>query len=204
MVSRIVDELDNKVYSVMSEKEYRKEVSRLSAMANKRIQRLEQNDLTDAPAYKKFMSQGGGKFGVRGKTWNEVQQEMKRVTGFVNSSTSTIRGVNTTLKEMASNTGIKYDNLKDLQSKAAKFFDLSSKVEQYLRNVEDMGSAIGYQQIWEAINTYTDGAKETLLEGEADLDKMTEYIGDLLRNAPQGKFDTNELDIIDDDWVLLR
>ena len=40
------------------EKELRKQVSRLASMANKRIQRLEQSELTDTPAYKSWEENG--------------------------------------------------------------------------------------------------------------------------------------------------
>ncbi|WP_457816372.1 hypothetical protein, partial [Staphylococcus aureus] len=127
---------------------YRKEASRLVSLANKRVQRLELNGLTDSPAYKAYIA-SGGKFGVRGKSHNELQQEVARLNRFINSTTSTIKGVNKTLKEMADNTGITYRDLKELRAKSSKFFELANKVEQYLRTVDDMASAIGYQKIWE-------------------------------------------------------
>lgn len=154
---------------------YRRHASRLASKANKRIKRLEKNDLTDSPAYKTYI-EGKGRFGVAGKTYNELQAEVSRLNGFINSNTSTIRGINSTLKEMAKNTGIKYRNLKELRKKSSKFFELSSKVEQYLRTVEDMASAIGYQKIWEAINQYTKDAKIDLSSGEADVDSMIESV----------------------------
>ena len=151
-------------------KEFRREASRLAAIANKRIERLEKNNLTSTPAYKRYVE--GGRFGVKGKDYNQVQKELSRLKAFLASETSTIRGANKTLKEMAKNTGIQYSNLKELRDKAPKFFELASKVEQYLRNVEDMASAIGYQKIWEAINQYTDSAKVDLAQADTDIDGM--------------------------------
>ena len=151
---------------------YRKEASRLVSMANKRVQRLEKNDFTDSPAYKAYL-ETGGKFGVKGKTHNELQKEVSRLNKFLNATTSTIKGVNTTLKEMAENTGISYENMKDLRSKASKFFELANKVEQYLRTVDDIASAIGYQKIWDAINTYVD-------KGDIDIDNADNNIDDMV------------------------
>ena len=131
----------------------KKEANRLTSMANKRVRRLEANNLTDAPAYQQYIA-SGGKFSVRGKDYNQLQQEISRLQAFLSSQTSTVRGYNNVLKEMANNTGIKYKNLADLKQKSTAFFELHSKVEQYLRQVEDMGSAIGYQKIWETINQY--------------------------------------------------
>ena len=151
-------------------KEFRREASRLASIANKRVERLEKNNLTSTPAYQRYIE--GGRFGVKGKDYNQVQKELSRLKSFLGSETSTIRGANKILKDMAKNTGIQYSNLTELRDKAPKFFELASKVEQYLRNVEDMASAIGYQKIWEAINQYTDSAKIDLAQADTDIDGM--------------------------------
>lgn len=152
--------------------EYRKEASRLAAMANKRVARLEANNLQDAPAYKGYLESGGGKFSVKGKTHNELQREVSRMQKFIVAKTSTVTGVNTYLKGIAANTGIKYTNMKDLKAKAATFFTLSNKVEEYLRTVEDMASAIGYQRIWEAVNEYVQTARIDMADANLSIDDM--------------------------------
>ena len=166
-------------------KEVKAEMSRLASVANKRLQRLENAGLENSPAYKKWIEDGAVKFGVKGKTHNQLQSELSRLKTFINAETSTIRGVNSVLKEMASNTGIKYKNLTDLRAKANKFFELSSKVEQYLRNVDDIASAIGYQKIWEAVNKYTKDANIDLSSGKADLDSMVASISAALAEYEQ-------------------
>lgn len=152
--------------------DYRKEASRLAAMANKRVARLEANNLQDAPAYKGYLESGGGKFSVKGKTHNELQREVSRMQKFIVAKTSTVTGVNTYLKGIATNTGIKYTNMKDLKAKAATFFTLSNKVEEYLRTVEDMASAIGYQRIWEAVNEYVQTARIDMADANLSIDDM--------------------------------
>lgn len=174
----------------------RREASALASKANKRIERLERNNLKDSPAYQKYIA-GGGRFGVKGKDYNQVQQELSRLRGFINSKSSTIRGINSAAKEMAANTGIKYSNLKDLRKKSAKFFELASKSEQYLRTVDDMGSAIGYQKIWEAINEYVKDSNMTLDSGEADIDSMVKAVTDALK-----AYDT-KISLGRDGWVIL-
>lgn len=180
-------------------RKFRSEASRKAAIANKRIERLERNGLKDSPAYQKYVVEGGGKFGVKGKTFNEVQREMARLNNFINSKTSTIRGINSTLKELAVNTGIKYGNLTELRAKSAKFFELASKVEQYLRNVDDMASAIGYQKIWEAINQYTRQAKIDLSSSEVDIDSMIESVTNALK-----EYDTPIKAPGGGNWFLLK
>lgn len=180
-IARINKEVPEKVERIRL---YRAEASKLASMANKRIQRLESNGLTDSPAYKSYI-ETGGKFGVRGKDHNQLQAEVARLRKFIEAETSTVKGVTNTLKEMASNTGIKYDNLKDLRSKASKFFELSSKVEQYLRTVEDMASAVGYQKIWEAINQYVKNEQIDLSSAEGDIDGMVRAVTDALKEYEQ-------------------
>lgn len=158
----------------------RQEASRLASKANKRVERLEKNGLKDSPAYKGYLASGGGRFGVRGKTHNEVQAELARLRKFIDANTSTVRGVNKYLTEIAANTGVKYKDLKDLRSKAPKFFQLAEKVEQYLRTVEDMASAIGYEKIWESINVYVEQNKIDLSDGETDIDLMVKRVSDAI------------------------
>ena len=180
-IERINREVPEKVDRIRM---YRAQASGLVSLANKRIKRLESNGLTDSPAYKKYI-ETGGKFGVRGKDHNQLQAEVARLRKFIESETSTVRGVTNTLKEMASNTGIKYENLKDLRSKASKFFELSSKVEQYLRTVDDMASAIGYQKIWEAINQYVKTEGVDLSSTEGDIDGMVKAVTDAIKEYDQ-------------------
>ena len=180
-IARINKEVPEKVDRIRM---YRAQASRLASLANKRVARLESNGLTDSPAYKAYI-ETGGKFGVRGKDHNQLQSEVARLKKFIESTSSTVKGVTNTLKEMASNTGIKYENLKDLRSKAAKFFELSSKVEQYLRTVDDMASAIGYQKIWEAINQYVKSGEIDLSSSDGDIDGMVKAVTDAIKEYDQ-------------------
>lgn len=180
-IARINKEVPEKVDRIRM---YRAEASKLVSLANKRIKRLESNDLTDSPAYKAYIEKGG-KFGVRGKDHNQLQAEVARLRKFIEAETSTVKGVTNTLREMASNTGIKYDNIKDLRSKASKFFELSSKVEQYLRTVDDMASAIGYQKIWEAINQYVKTEGVDLSNAGGDIDGMVKAVTDAIKEYEQ-------------------
>ena len=161
-------------------KAYRIEASRLASMANKRIKRLEERDIKASPAYDRWVRDGSIKFGVKGKDYNELQKEVARMNRFLNAATSTIRGTSRVLKDMAANTNIKYDNMKQLFELAPKFFDLSDKVEEYLRVTEDAASAIGYQEIWTAINEYIQTAKIDLTSAETHISSMVEAVGKAL------------------------
>lgn len=123
----------------------KREVSRLASMANKRLVRLENNGFEDSPAYKQWIESGGEKFSVRGKDYNALQKELARVRQFVNAKTSTIRGAQSVLKAIAANTGANFKG-KELWAQASNFFRVASMIEQYIRNTENVASAIGYQK----------------------------------------------------------
>ena len=139
------------------------EVQRKASMANKRLARLERNNLTDLPAYRSWLEYGGGvRFSVAGKDYNELQAELARVNHFLNSKTSLVREANKYLKDIAKMTGVKYDKVSELPNKLSSFFKLASKVEQYLRLTEQSASAIGYHKIWEVINQYVETEEKEL------------------------------------------
>ena len=177
---------------VLNETEFRKAVTKIVSVANKRIKRLEKSNLKDSPAYQKWLNEGGVKFSVKGKTHNQLQREVSRLKKFMESETSTVKGLNNTLKNMAKATGVKYKNLRDLQSKAKNFFTLASKVEQYLRTVNDIASAIGYQKIWTAINQYVQREQIDLADAEGDIEGLTKTVSELLADYDSGKLVTEE------------
>lgn len=163
------------------EKELRKQVSRLASMANKRIQRLEQSELTDTPAYKSWEENGAHKFSVRGKTYQEVQAEYWRVKKFIENKTSTVTGAKQVLYDMASATGIEYTDIADLQAKASSFFSIASKVKQYLQSVGDSAIALDYQKIWEQINLYIKEENVELAGAEGDLQAIDDIVSRMLQ-----------------------
>lgn len=134
-------------------RELKKETSRMASMANKRIKRLENNELTELPAYKSWQENGSIRFSVKGKDYNELQAEFWRLKNFLDNKTSLVRQANKFLKEMAENTGIKYNGLADLKSKTKQFFDLANKIKEYYKASEQSAMALDYQKIWEQINT---------------------------------------------------
>ena len=166
------------------------EVSKKASMANKRLVRLENNGLTETPAYKTWINYNGGvKFSVKGKDYNQLQHELARLNQFIDSTTSTVRGANKVLKEMAANTGIKYGSIKELQAKSKQFFDLADKIKEYLKQTEHSAFAIGYKKIWEAINTYVEGEKIALGSADIDIEELTLKISEMTsyEKVEQGK-----------------
>lgn len=134
-------------------KELRAEVSRMASMANKRLNRLENNNLTMLPAYQAWEQNGSIRFSVKGKDYNQLQAEFWRLKNFLDDRTSTVREANAFLREMAENTGIKYNGLEDLKNKSARFFELAEKIREYNQAIGQAAQALDYQKIWQQINT---------------------------------------------------
>ena len=191
-------------------KQLKLEANKLVSMANKRLRRLEKNDLTNTPAYQAYIKNGGKYFSVKGKDYNQLQSELSRLRKFIDSQTSTVTGVNNYLKEMAENTGIKYKNLSELRKKADSFFELSSKIEQYLRQVHDIASAIGYQKIWESINVYVKDNKLDLSQSNLDIDGMVKVISDAIQEYDTGVtsdmwyYGSEYSDIFEEDYMTIE
>lgn len=153
-------------------KAFREEARRKVSLANKRIRRLEEQGLTDSPAYQALVKSGNIRFSVKGKDYNETQALVSEMDRFIAAKTSTVRGIVNHTKSLAKITNFKYDNVKQLKASLNVFFRLHSAIEQYLRTVHDMASAIGYQKIWESINTYVEQNKIDLSEGEQAIEEM--------------------------------
>lgn len=182
-------------------KELKAEVSKKASMANKRIKRLENKGMTNNPAYRNWEQYNNGqKFSVKGKNYNQLQQELSRVNSFIGAKTSTIRGTNKVLKEIASNTGIKYKKIGELYEKSAKFFELASKVGQYMKNVNMSGQAMGYQKLWQTINEYTESKGIDLSGDNVDVDQFIKEISDLTSKS----YEDENLNNIPDDFDVFN
>ena len=189
---------------IASEKylELKKEVSRMASMANKRLKRLERNELTELPAYKSWVEGGGIKFSVAGKDYNQLQSEFWRLQRFLDNKTSLVRQANKHLREMAENTGIKYNGLADLKTKASEFFKLADKIKEYYKMSKLNALALDYQKIWEQINvqikqgiidlTGVESTEETLQRFIQEIDRVSQ-----VENNQEGfKEDSKDWDFI--------
>lgn len=172
----------------------RKEIRRLVSMANKRINRLKKSGLEDSPALTRFVPDRG-KFSIKGLKGNELRTEVAALRKFLQAQTSTIRGYDRVLKGVAKSTGIKFNRVRDIRTSSSRFFELASKTEQYLRNVEGTASAIGYQAIWEAINVYNKKGGDFLMDVEVDVEGLIKQIVEQVDIMNKGKKQTEEAEL---------
>ena len=188
-------------------KKYRAEVSRKAAIANKRLARLEKSDMTSSPAYQKWLSDGGQKFSVRGKSYNEVQSELARINSYLDSATSSITGAKKVVKEMMKNTGFrepKFTDFKEIQKESKRFFEIASQIEQYMRTVEDRASSLGYQKIWEAINRYVREVDSQILSSTSDIEDVSKRVIQSLKVYEEEEYGKVDLgDVQFEQWSRL-
>lgn len=159
------------------ERKYRQEASRKVSMANKRLKRLEEQNLTMSPAYKKFIDEGGQKFGIRGKSKEEVKMEVARLNQFLKMTTSTVKGTKQYMTNIASEVGIKqWGSFQSLNAQLKGFFDVSEKVREYLKNVKEISVSIDYKKIWELVSEYAETVGKDFNSLNEDIVEIAENI----------------------------
>lgn len=168
-------------------KKLKKEVLRMASLANKRIARLERNELTDLPAYQSWVEGGSIKFSVAGKDYKELQREFWRLKNFIDNKTSTVRGAMSVLRDIAKNTGIKVNSVKELKKRTTKFFEIASKIEQYYKSIGESAISLDYQKIWEQINQEVEKGKIALDETMSTDEILNRIISELNLVAPVEK-----------------
>ena len=167
---------DNNVFT-QQEKKYRQEASRKVSMANKRLKRMEEQNLTMSPAYKKWVDEGGQKFGIKGKSTQEVRAEVARLNKFLNQTTSTVRGTKKYLTNVAEQVGItNYNSFQSLNSQLKDFFEVSDRVREYLKNSKEVSVSIGYKKIWEQVNEFAETVGKEFNELNKDIVEIAKSI----------------------------
>lgn len=165
------------------QKALRAQVSHLASMANKRLDRLEKNELTSSPAYQKWEQNGSHRFSVSGKNYSEVQSEYWRVKDFLEMRTSSVTGTKAVLQEIATNIGwgkIDFDNIALTQAQLSNFFAIANTVSQYLESVDESAAALDYQEIWDTINAAYQRGKIDFNNAELDAEQMQGIVSEML------------------------
>lgn len=169
----------------MTNKELNKELNRLNSLANKRIKRLKEKGIK-SPALRNMPD----KFTNRGKTRAEKIRDYHKVHKFVNSETSTLRGVKKTYKNILNNTGLEdvilektSIDVKSVDSSQIidltnEFFSLASMVDDYLKS---KGDFISYDKVWD----YVKEEMKLSTSDEIDLDGMNrdEILHNIIRKV---------------------
>ena len=183
------------------QKALRAQVSQLAGIANKRLDRLEKNELTSSPAYQKWEQNGSHRFSVSGKSYSEVQSEYWRVKDFLEMRTSSVTGTKAVLQEIATNIGwgkIDFDNIALTQEQLSNFFAIANTVSQYLESVDESAAALDYQEIWNTINAAYQQGKIDFNSAELDAEQMQGIVSEMMvLEGTQGMLEMFD-DVIDE------
>ena len=167
------------------ERKLRREASRQASMANKRLKRLKEQDLTNSPAFKYWYDDGGVKFGVKGKTNQEVQHEMARMKKFLNMQTSTVTGAKKNLENIANRINIyHWDNYKDLEKQISNYYSLQQKVLEFSSNIKEIGTSLNYEKVGEYVADYL---RETNGEIEGTGEEVLEITKNIMESIGNEK-----------------
>lgn len=181
-------------YNNMSREELSPIISQLSAVANKRLKRLEK-------AGKKYGSTDGEdtisgvrKFGAKGKTVGELRAEYKRLKGFLESKTSTLTGrkeryyqaVKRKWEKTKKNEEPKpkrKEAYKEYQEGGAEvdFFDAVSSIFKQAREEGWLGKSGALQKMQESSeirDLYEEKVMQAQEDGNLTLDEIVNYVRD--------------------------
>ena len=155
--------------------------NQLVSKANKRYRRLEKKGWKTG-ALKKAKETGGAFHNKRGMSSKEKAKEYQRVSNFLKSKTSTVRGSKKVLKDMLHRTGLKDivsddpDTIFTTSIEAGddgtgeivnQFFNVASMVDEYLKN--NRGVKVSSDEIWRSVHdTYLEGYDDDFSEADAD------------------------------------
>ena len=183
------------------QKALRAQVSQLASIANKRLDRLEKNELTSSPAYQKWEQNGSHRFSVSGKSYSEVQSEYWRVKDFLEMRTSSVTGTKAVLQEVATNIGwgkIDFTDIASTQEQLSNFFTIADTVSQYLESVDESAAALDYQEIWNTINAAYQQGKIDFNSAELDAAQMQGIVSEMMvLEGTQGMLEMFD-DVIDE------
>lgn len=130
----------------LPEKELRQVVQQLSSAANKRVANLRKSATGGySPALKaaeqgSFRTSAGGLFGTRGKNYNQLRNELKRVSGFMGKETSSMKGWKNVNKRVRERLGTDIP-----QESMGNFWKIYREIEERNKNITGWDS-VGVQR----------------------------------------------------------
>lgn len=131
-----IDYMNGKIK--VSDKNLSRAVSVLSAVANKRLKRLESKGWNYGTSVKEDTISGVKKFAARGKSREQLMSEFKRVKQFLDSPLSTIKGARKQAREFGVKTKEVYSlkNLRDTQ----RISERSENKDEYVTYYDPVSS----------------------------------------------------------------
>lgn len=152
------------------------EVDVLAKEANDRLEDLRNNELEQSPSYAKWVQGGSIRFGVKGKTYQEVQSEFWRVKNFLDSKTSTVEGAKNVLSRISELVGV---STQMTAQETSNYFSLAEKIKEYYEMSGESAKALDYQAIWEIINIAIEKGAVTLDKNDYTVDEISQILSEI-------------------------
>lgn len=172
---------EKKKYS-KERRELANKVSQMARTANKRLDRLQKNNLEGQSAYKAWFDDGAVRFSVKGKSYQELQKEYWRVQKFLDAQTSTIKGAKENMQRVAREV-MKIDkdvvsgmSLQELNDATSNFFKIADEMQKHYEEINDNARRIDYQKIFQEIQQYFDIEELILMRQDADFDDLVDQM----------------------------
>lgn len=166
----------------MSSSDLRKEYTKQSKVANKRIAHIEKAGYY-SPAVKTLNDEGIKRFGIKNQnlmTDADVKKAYRRLMDFMNSTTSSRSGIRNTLMKMSQNFGMKFDgNYAEFSRKSQRVFDLYEDLKEMSKKGE-LQESDKYDLVHDLDSLYETGELENLT-----MDELVKRLNDLKEGRRQ-------------------
>lgn len=202
--------LDWEDVSKLSRKELADVTSRLVSASNKRIRRLEKQELENAPALKSLRKDvhmnERGYLTIKGKKHGEIEHIYKKAREFLNRKTSSVKGYKNVIKKARK-------QLEDATGQTFTTTDMNKLFEvlhkgQQAGIIDGRGTAGSFYArdilIPQVINEHPNASAEEILQiiDNEDLYKNAYDTGDIIKHAiNKGYINPNEYDTDDNDYT---
>lgn len=151
---------------LLNSKEFRKEVSRVFSIANKRINRLD-NEKLNSIALNILNDNHIDKFALRGTKADEIALRYSQAIAFLQNPTSTVRGAKEYINYQSEQTGLPPE--------------IVNKLVGEEQNIVDYAFTITNNEYYEYIKGYI--SQEELLENHGFTDDVNNYVMEIEQQA---------------------
>ena len=181
-------------------RELKVDIHRKIGIANKRIDRLKEQGLENAPAYRNLIQTTGvERFSIKGHgSKNELRKLEGQLDQFIGRKTSTVTGVKKWQRNIADTLGVQYEKVSEVGDHLNKYISLLEKLTAYQRS--QSGVDKGSKRRVAAINRYIRENDVDLVA--VDLDELTQLVDDMLKEEEDAYFQQlGEWEAFDGAWV---
>ena len=167
----------------MTDSQLRKEYTRLSKMANKRINAVQKAGYY-SPAVEHLSERGISRFGLKNQgltTSSDIKRAMRDLTDFLNSTTSTRTGIRSVSDDITKNFGIVNNgNYAEFTQKTRKIFDLYEDLKE-LQQKGELQSGDKYDMVNDLGTLYDAG----IIDNDTTASELLERLNQMVESRKE-------------------